>query len=119
MPPPLATAAAALPLTCWTRAMSVSFYCGLSERVGYARVCVCECVNSRKGVPFRETHHIAGEAVRVAEEQNKPLDHLTVAELHELHPEFTDDVVKVSFFYHSRRRMAAALASSSLWEQFV
>ena len=50
----------------------------------------------RKGVPFRETHHIAGEAVRVAEEQNKPLDQLTVAELHELHPEFTDDVVKVS-----------------------
>ena len=50
----------------------------------------------RKGVPFRETHHIAGEAVRVAEEQNKPLDQLTVAELHELHPEFSDDVVKVS-----------------------
>lgn len=47
-------------------------------------------------MPFRETHHIAGEAVRVAEEQNKPLDQLTVAELHELHPEFSDDVVKVS-----------------------
>lgn len=47
-------------------------------------------------MPFRETHHIAGEAVRVAEEQNKPLDQLTVDELHELHPEFSDDVVKVS-----------------------
>jgi hypothetical protein len=28
----------------------------------------------RRGVPFRQTHHIAGEAVRVAEEQGIPLD---------------------------------------------
>ena len=64
----------------------------------------------RKGVPFRETHHIAGEAVRVAEEQNKPLDQLTVAELHELHSEFSDDVVKVSrVAVHQQSRPLGAL----------
>jgi hypothetical protein len=46
----------------------------------------------RRGVPFRQTHHIAGEAVRVAEEQGKPLDQLTLAELQQLHPAFEQDV---------------------------
>lgn len=66
----------------------------------------------RKGVPFRETHHIAGEAVRVAEEQGKPLDQLTVAELHELHPEFTEDVVKVWDYDNSVETRSAAGGTS-------
>ena len=35
----------------------------------------------RKGVPFRETHHIAGAAVKIAEERGIPLNTLTVEDL--------------------------------------
>lgn len=35
----------------------------------------------RKGVPFRETHHIAGEAVKMAEDRGVPLNTLTVDDL--------------------------------------
>ena len=46
----------------------------------------------RKGLPFRETHHIAGAAVKLAETKGVPLDKLTVSDLQTLHPLFSDDV---------------------------
>jgi len=49
----------------------------------------------RKGVPFRETHHISGRAVQMAEERNCPLTELTLADLQTLHPLFTEDVMSV------------------------
>ena len=49
----------------------------------------------RKGVPFRDTHHIAGAAVRLAETKNVPLDQLTVVDLQSLHPKFEDDVLLI------------------------
>jgi argininosuccinate lyase len=49
----------------------------------------------RKGVPFRETHHIAGAAVRLADERGVTLDALTPADLRTLHPAFDDDVTAV------------------------
>ena len=49
----------------------------------------------RRGVPFRETHHIAGAAVKLAEEQRKELSALTLAELKGIHPKFESDVSKV------------------------
>jgi hypothetical protein len=49
----------------------------------------------RKGVPFRETHHISGAAVKMAEDRGVPLSSLTVADLQSIHPLFADDVVKV------------------------
>ncbi|KAG9406021.1 hypothetical protein AC1031_003943 [Aphanomyces cochlioides] len=49
----------------------------------------------RRGVPFRETHHVAGAAVRLAEDTNKPLSSLTLAELQSLHPKFEADVMDV------------------------
>mmetsp|Transcript_4769 Transcript_4769/g.6235 ORF Transcript_4769/g.6235 Transcript_4769/m.6235 type:complete len:181 (+) Transcript_4769:3-545(+) len=52
----------------------------------------------RRGVPFRETHHISGQAVQLAEEQGKPLSSVTVEELKSLHPAFEDDVVSVWSF---------------------
>jgi argininosuccinate lyase len=50
----------------------------------------------RKGVPFRETHHISGAAVKLAEDKRVPLSSLSVAELQGIHPLFADDVVQVS-----------------------
>lgn len=55
----------------------------------------------RKGVPFRETHHVAGAAVRLAEETRRPLLALTPAELRTLHPSFGDDVTAVWSFENS------------------
>ena len=46
----------------------------------------------RKGVPFRETHHISGRAVQMAEERGCALTDLTLADLKTLHPLFTEDV---------------------------
>ncbi|CDH53373.1 argininosuccinate lyase [Lichtheimia corymbifera JMRC:FSU:9682] len=49
----------------------------------------------RKGVPFRETHHISGAAVKMAEDRGTSLDTLTVEDLKTLHPSFADDVANV------------------------
>lgn len=49
----------------------------------------------RAGVPFRETHHVAGAAVRLAEERSCQLSDLTAADLHTLHPAFGPDVTDV------------------------
>lgn len=49
----------------------------------------------RKGVPFRQTHHVAGQAVQLAEERGCALTALTIADLKTLHPLFEDDVMAV------------------------
>lgn len=43
----------------------------------------------------RETHHISGAAVKLAEDRGCALSDLTVADLQGIHPLFADDVVKV------------------------
>ena len=47
------------------------------------------------GVPFRETHHISGAAVKLAEDNNVTLFDLSVADLKAIHPLFEDDVLEV------------------------
>jgi argininosuccinate lyase len=49
----------------------------------------------RKGVPFRETHHIAGAAVKLAENKGVPLDQLTLVDLKGLHNKFENDVMQL------------------------
>lgn len=66
----------------------------------------------RKGVPFRETHHIAGAAVRLAEERNMALSDLSLADLQSLHPAFTADVELVWDFERSTERRDAEGGSS-------
>lgn len=55
----------------------------------------------RKGVPFRETHHISGAAVKMAEDRGCTLSDLTVADLKTIHPLFAEDVVLVWDFNRS------------------
>ena len=55
----------------------------------------------RKGVPFRESHHVAGAAVRMAELQAVPLSELTVDDLQSLHDAFDEDVATLWSFEHS------------------
>ena len=49
----------------------------------------------RRGVPFREAHHVAGAAVKMAEVQGVPLTELTLEDLQTLHSEFDADVDQV------------------------
>lgn len=55
----------------------------------------------RKGVPFRETHHVAGAAVQMAELQAIPLSELTLEDLLSLHHAFEEDVADVWNFEKS------------------
>jgi argininosuccinate lyase len=55
----------------------------------------------RKGVPFRETHHVAGAAVALAEKRGVDLSSLSVADLQGLHPAFDQDVTQVWDFEQS------------------
>lgn len=73
----------------------------------------------RKGVPFRETHHVAGAAVKMAEDRKAPLNTLTVADLKTLHPKFEDDVEKVWSFETSAesRNTPGGTSISSVKEQ--
>lgn len=49
----------------------------------------------RKGVPFRETHHISGACVRLAEESKISIDTLTLEQLQEIDSRFEADVMDV------------------------
>jgi len=48
----------------------------------------------RKGVPFREAHHVAGAVVKMAEQRGCTLDKLSADDLRTLHPLFGDDAAK-------------------------
>ncbi len=44
-----------------------------------------------QGVPFREAHHAVGAVVKLAEENNVRLDHLSTESVRAVHPKFGDD----------------------------
>jgi argininosuccinate lyase len=48
----------------------------------------------RKGVPFREAHHLVGELVKVAEAKGKRLDELTAAEFRAVDERFGPDALQ-------------------------
>ena len=52
-------------------------------------------------VPFRETHHVAGYAVKMAEDRNCQMSDLTLEDFKSLHPAFEADVVKIWNFEQS------------------
>lgn len=61
----------------------------------------------RKGMPFRETHHISGSAVRLSEEKGCLLSQLTLQDLRGLSDKFDDDVMQVWSFEQSVERRDA------------
>ncbi len=48
----------------------------------------------RKGLPFRQSHHLVGQAVRRAEELGVPLKQLEIAEYQAIHPSFAQDLYR-------------------------
>ena len=49
----------------------------------------------RKGVAFRDAHHLVGEIVALAERKQKPLNKLQLAEFQSVHKDFEKDVLQV------------------------
>ena len=66
----------------------------------------------RKGVPFRETHHISGQCVALAEKVGKPMDKLSFQQLQGVDPRFEQDVEKC-FNYESSVEMRTAKGGTS------
>jgi argininosuccinate lyase len=66
----------------------------------------------RKGLPFRETHHIAGRVVALAEKEGKPMDKLTVQQLQGVDKRFENDVLEV-FDYERSVEMKSAIGGTS------
>lgn len=72
-----------------------------------------------QGVPFRETHHLSGAAVKMAEDRGCQLSDLTPDDLRTIHPQFEDDVSEVWSFDNSadKRDTEGGVSERSLLEQ--
>ena len=62
----------------------------------------------RRGIPFRESHHLVGRVVRLAESLGVGLDELNVADLQEIHPAFAADAREALAFERSVARANSA-----------
>ncbi|QLB19450.1 argininosuccinate lyase [Mannheimia granulomatis] len=62
---------------------------------GYANATELADYLVAKGVPFREAHHIVGEAVVYAISKKEPLEVLSIAEFQQFHPSIGDDVYPI------------------------
>lgn len=51
--------------------------------------------NLSAGVPFRETHHLAGKVVALAEDENQVMNELTIEQFQGIDKRFGDDVLSV------------------------
>ncbi|PPJ58447.1 hypothetical protein CBER1_08345 [Cercospora berteroae] len=66
----------------------------------------------RKGVPFRETHHISGRVVQLAENERVPMDKLTFEQLQGVDGRFEKDVLEV-FNYQASVEARSAKGGTS------
>lgn len=73
----------------------------------------------RKGVPFRETHHISGRCVAKSEETGIPMNELTYEQMKEIDSRFEQDIAE-AFNYETsveRRSAKGGTSKSSVLEQ--
>lgn len=66
----------------------------------------------RKGVPFREAHHISGRIVALSENTEVPMDQLTLEQLQAIDPRFTADIA-AAFKYESSVEAKSAPGGTS------
>ena len=90
---------------------------------GYLNAMAAATYLTHKGVPFRKAHEKIGHAVRFALETGRELNDLTLAELNQFGPEFSEDfyasvTLEVTLDCHdviggtARHRVAQALADT-------
>ncbi len=71
-------------------------------------------------MPFRQTHHISGKAVALAEHTNRSISELTLSELKSLSDLFEEDVTEVFDFEKSvEKRDAIGGTSKRMIERQV
>jgi argininosuccinate lyase len=75
----------------------------------------------RKGVPFRETHHISGRVVALAEKEAVPMDTLSLEQLKGVDARFGDDVMEAFNFESSveKRTVLGGTSKKSVEEQIA
>ncbi|KAJ7343594.1 argininosuccinate lyase [Mycena albidolilacea] len=74
----------------------------------------------RKGIPFRETHHVSGRAVALAESRKCQLNELTLADFKSLNENFSEDIHNVFNFEASvERRESIGGTSKKMIERQV
>ncbi|KAH9901096.1 argininosuccinate lyase [Cubamyces lactineus] len=74
----------------------------------------------RKGIPFRETHHVSGRAVALAEARQCQLNQLSLQDFRGLHEKFEEDVFKVFDFEASvERRQSIGGPSRKMLERQI
>jgi argininosuccinate lyase len=61
----------------------------------------------KRGLPFRQAHHVAGRAVRLARERSIPFDQIPLADLQALSPLIAEDVAQVFDYAASAASRAA------------
>lgn len=61
----------------------------------------------RAGIPFRETHHIAGRVVKLAEDTGASMDKLSFEQLQGVDPRFEPSVLGVFDYEHSVEHKSA------------
>lgn len=73
----------------------------------------------RKGVPFRETHHISGQVVALAEKEKCPMDKLSYEQLVAVDARFDKDVVDMFDYQRSveMRSASGGTSKASVMEQ--
>jgi argininosuccinate lyase len=73
----------------------------------------------RKGVTFRRSHHIVGQAVRRAEKLGVSLNELSLTKYQAIHPAFAEDVYEIFDFERSvaARQTKGGTARSAVEEQ--
>lgn len=71
-------------------------------------------------MPFRETHHVSGRAVALAEAKQCQLNALSLQDFQSLHEKFTEDVFEVFNFEASvERRQAIGGPSRKMVERQI
>lgn len=66
----------------------------------------------RKGVPFRESHHISGQIVQLSEKSSIPMDKLSFEQIHSVDSRFERDVLN-SFDFQASVELRSTLGGTS------
>jgi argininosuccinate lyase len=75
----------------------------------------------RKGMPFRQAHHVVGSVVALAEQAGKPLSQITLKELRTVHPHFGPEARQVFQLDRAmgRRRLVGAPGTREVRRQLT
>ena len=75
----------------------------------------------KKGIPFREAHHITGQVVQLASKSNRKLSEITIQEYRSIHNIFDNDIYDVFNFEQSVaiRKTPGGTAPRAVQEQII